>query len=45
MPKLVVKLGELVEEYSLDKQQMEVGRDTGCDITLSDPSVSRRHAH
>lgn len=44
MPKLVVKLGELVEEYSLDKQQMEVGRDTGCDITLSDPSVSRRHA-
>jgi len=44
MPKLVVMLGELHEEYSLDRQQMELGRDTGCDITLSDPSVSRRHA-
>ena len=30
--------------YSLDKDEMIVGRDGSCDIVLADAGVSRRHA-
>ncbi len=32
------------EEYELDRQRFVVGRSRECDIRLSDPNVSRRHA-
>jgi len=28
----------------IDRPEMVIGRDTACDIVLTDPSVSRRHA-
>lgn len=46
MPKMVLySNGTIAEEFPLDKQKVDIGRDPGCDIPLNDPSVSRRHAN
>jgi hypothetical protein len=34
----------LALDWSGGQQQLFLGRDRGCDVVLSDPSVSRRHA-
>ena len=44
MPTLaLVRGGELIASYRLDKPVVVVGRDDECDITLSGPLVSREH--
>ena len=44
MPTLaLVRVGELIASYRLDKPVIVVGRDHGCDITLGGPLVSRKH--
>lgn len=45
MEKLVIKKdGVLVDEISIDKQIVSIGRDAESDVQLNDPSVSRNHA-
>ncbi|MCW8944780.1 MAG: FHA domain-containing protein [Sedimenticola sp.] len=45
MEKLVInKDGVLVDEVSIDKQIVTIGRDADSDVQLNDPSVSRNHA-
>lgn len=34
----------LALDWSGDHEQLLVGRDPGCDVVLTDPTVSRRHA-
>ena len=45
MPKIIIKKSGTVEaELELQSESIAVGRETGNDIILNDPSVSRRHA-
>ena len=44
MPTLaLVRAGELIASYRLDRPVVVVGRDDECDITLGGPTVSRQH--
>jgi anti-anti-sigma factor len=44
MPTLaLVRAGELIASYRLDKPVIVVGRSSECDITLGGPLVSRKH--
>jgi Nif-specific regulatory protein len=45
MAYLIVQEGALKETvYRLEKEKTLIGRDPGCDISLADPAVSRKHA-
>lgn len=41
---VVVENGKVVSEWLLKEPEATVGRDSDCDLTLDDPSVSRHHA-
>ena len=45
MQRLVItRDGEVVDEVEVVGEVMTIGRDSDADVTLDDPSVSRRHA-
>ncbi len=41
---IVKKRGILIKSLPFEKDEILIGREIGCDIILSDPTVSRRHA-
>jgi len=43
--RLIVNEGERVVRYEIVEDAMVIGREPDCDIVLSDPEISRRHAH
>src|SRR5512142_1897554 len=44
-PMLIVRKGpDVGETFYLDRPELTVGRDPGCDIFLNDVTVSRRHS-
>lgn len=46
MPKLIIEQGPNPGlQIDLDRDELVIGRDQGCDLVIADPSVSRRHAH
>lgn len=45
MEKLVIIAdGDIVDEFSVDKKELLVGRDPACEVHVNDPLVSRHHA-
>ncbi|MBN1805489.1 MAG: FHA domain-containing protein [Sedimentisphaerales bacterium] len=42
--RLIVKQhGDLIKEFQIDKHTINFGRENGCDVTLNDKLVSRKH--